>query len=156
MGGSDILSRIDDTLTFYSAGLGVDLEVPVEPSGLDRPDVDLDSSEDWRAAQRHGHVVAGERVHYHDLTGDEREAVHTWVREHGLEPSNVPIDGLLGYDAGTGEWRIRVYRRRDGKLYVGDGGEAAAIVVRRVQRRPLQWPVYGEPILMTARITCTG
>lgn len=27
---TDILSRIDDTLTFYSAGLGVDLEVPVE------------------------------------------------------------------------------------------------------------------------------
>jgi len=27
---TDILSRIDDTLTFHSAGLGVDLQVPVE------------------------------------------------------------------------------------------------------------------------------
>lgn len=35
---TDILSRIDDTLTFHSAGLGVDLEVPVayrqKPSGV--------------------------------------------------------------------------------------------------------------------------
>lgn len=140
-----LLERIDETLTYFSEGLGVDLEVPMEQPRIDMPDVDLDSAEDWRNAQRDSYPrPAGERLRYMELTADEREAVHAWVRDHGLEPSNVPVDGLLGYDTKTGEWRIRVFLMRDGKPYPGADGEIAAIVVRRAQRRPLPWPVYPD------------
>lgn len=77
-------------------------------------------------------------VDYVDLTDAEREAIHDWVRLHHLEPADIPLDGILGRDDETGEWRIRQYRRRNGSIYFEDY-EIATRVVRRVERAPLPW-----------------
>jgi hypothetical protein len=80
-----------------------------------------------------------ELVPYFELTPVERGEVHAWVRAHGLEPSNVPIDGILGRDEATSEWRIREYRTALGHKYLDSAGEPASRVVRRVERAPLPW-----------------
>ena len=80
----------------------------------------------------------GERVDYLDLTPDERELVHDWVRLHRLEPADIPLDGILERDDETGEWRIRQFRRFNGSLFL-DGEEPACRIVRRRERAPLPW-----------------
>jgi hypothetical protein len=83
-------------------------------------------------------------VPYHYLTEPEQSALHAWVADHGLNPRDVPVDGILGYDEATGEWRIRVHRRRDGKVHLGPDGEVESYVVRRRALAPLPWPVIAE------------
>ena len=83
-------------------------------------------------------------VPYHYLTEPERADIQTWIEQHGLIPRDVPISGIEAYDEATGEWRIRVHRRRDGKLRLGPDGEVESYVVRRRALAPLLWPVIAE------------
>lgn len=58
---------------------------------------------------------------------------------HGLNHRDIPIDGVLGFDEATGEYRIRQFRKRNGRFYMDDDGEIVSCVVRRVPRAPLPW-----------------
>jgi hypothetical protein len=78
-------------------------------------------------------------VPYSDLNEAQRAEVHDWVRTHGLEPADIPLDGILGTDPQTGEWRIRVWRRRNGKIYL-NGDAPASYIARRRGLAPLPWP----------------
>jgi len=83
------------------------------------------------------------RPEFKDLTDDEREAVMAWVRGHGLEPADVPENGI-SFD--NGGYTIEVYERNaNGLKYVDQLGG----VVRRLERRPaeprLPWPTRAMP-----------
>ena len=91
-------------------------------------------------ALRRAAIQSGEQLPYELLDADEREAIHDWIRLHGLAPEDIPLDGLLGRDPLTGEWRIRVYRRPvAGKLILNEAGEVDSYVVRRIPKAPLVW-----------------
>lgn len=167
---ADILDRIDEMLTFYSAGLGEELTVPVEgdpaPLPASRREVGVTVRIDAEAAinqirdalrilMPHRDIewmpLAGQRftdaqrIPYHQLNEAERLRLHAWVKLHDLDPGDVPLDGILGPDPTTCEWRIRVYRRRCGRIYLNPDGEtAASCVVRRRAKAPLPWPVWSE------------
>jgi hypothetical protein len=80
------------------------------------------------------------RPDYWTLTDDQREAIHDWLRQHDCEPADTPLDGILGCDAATGEWRIEQYLTRDGRKYLDEHGKVAKVVVRRREMAPLPWP----------------
>jgi hypothetical protein len=79
-------------------------------------------------------------VAWFDLSETEREAIQWWLREHHVDPNQTPLDGLLGYDETTGEWRIRQYCRspEGAHRYLVDG-EVATKVIRRRELLPLPW-----------------
>jgi len=76
---------------------------------------------------------------YFELTPAEREAVHGWLREHGLDPSITPAEAAWDFDRASGEWRIPQYSLRNGHPYVSLSGEVAMVTVRRVPKRPPPW-----------------
>jgi hypothetical protein len=126
---ADVVARIDETLTYYSAGLGADLSVPVEtPQAW----VDMAAHTPDRSPLLDG------RVNYLDLTEAEREAVHAWVRLHGIEPEVVPVDGAISHDRVTHEWVIECFALRDGRPY-WDGANVVRETVRRPWFAPLPW-----------------
>lgn len=165
----DVLDSIDDTLAFYSAGLGEEISVPMErhdEGWVDLSHLGADVQADpladavtvtlnteparFRAYPTRIRVVhlwtqiqvgdeAVRYVPYSALLPDEQEAIHAWLRLHGLDPSNVPLDGILGFDSTTKEWRIRLYRTRGGRKFLVDKDEIATCVVRRLSKAPLPW-----------------
>ena len=81
------------------------------------------------------------RADYWNLTDEEREAIHDWLRLHDCEPSHTPLHGLPDRDDTTGEWRIAQYLTRDdGSRYLDEHGDIAMVVVRRREIAPLPWP----------------
>lgn len=78
-------------------------------------------------------------VPYRDLSPEEREAIHEWLTEHGVDYRSVPINDPWSLDAGTNEVRIPIFLRRDGRFYLDERGEVARATVRRVMRRPIPW-----------------
>ena len=83
---------------------------------------------------------SGQPLDFLDLEPDEQEAIRGWIRLHGLDPKDVPIEGILERDNATREWRIQVYRLHDGKIRLLDDGETVDhYVVRRVEKAPLVW-----------------
>jgi catechol 2,3-dioxygenase-like lactoylglutathione lyase family enzyme len=130
---TDLVDRIDETLAYYSEGLGAELVVPVERGD---PYWTM-TSQPIKGPEFDRSLL----VRWHSLTADQREILAAWVRDHDCEPGDVPVNGgILGYDAATGEWRIRLYRRRDGRLHMAADGEPEQRVVRRVSKAPLPWP----------------
>lgn len=83
------------------------------------------------------------RVPYHRLNRDDQAALRTWVELHGCSPDDVPVDPLIEYDPTTREWRIEMYLRRDGRLFLGDDGEVARCIVRRASKAALLWRTAG-------------
>jgi hypothetical protein len=79
------------------------------------------------------------RVPYEELTDAEREAIHDWLRLHGIRPEATPVTARFEYDRATREWCVEQHRRRDGKLHVGADGEVERCVVRRLEKAPLPW-----------------
>ncbi len=78
-------------------------------------------------------------VPYLDLSGAEQEAIHDWLTEHGVDHTQVPVGISWTLDAGTGEWCIPIFPRKDGRFFLRDGDELAVETVRRVGKRPLPW-----------------
>lgn len=80
------------------------------------------------------------RTDYLDLTEAEREAIHAWVRNHGIKPSDVPIDGIR-FDDATGEWVITIaMRNAEGRQYIDHSGLLATREERRPAKPDLPWP----------------
>jgi hypothetical protein len=79
------------------------------------------------------------RVPYEELSADEREALHEWLRLHGIVHTTVPVDAPFAFDEPTGEWLITVHELRDGRPFVGPDGKAATEVLRRRELAPLPW-----------------
>lgn len=82
------------------------------------------------------------RPEFRDLTDTEREAVMTWVRNHDIDPADVPENGI-SFD--NGMYVIEVCERNaNGLKYVDQLGG----LVRRLERRPadprLPWPTRDE------------
>lgn len=81
-----------------------------------------------------------EYVEYLNLTTIAREAVHAWVRAHGINPADVPLDGIR-FDTETDEYVITVANRdAGGSKYVGDDGELSTREERRPAEPLLPWP----------------
>jgi hypothetical protein len=80
------------------------------------------------------------RPEYHKLTEAEREAIHAWVRNHGLDPADVPVDGIR-FDAVAMQWVITVaLRNANGSKYLDGDGELAVRYERRPAEPLLPWP----------------
>lgn len=78
-------------------------------------------------------------VPYMHLSPEEKEVIHGWLNEHGVDHTTVPVGDQWTLDASTNEVRIPVLLRRDGKPYLDESGEPARAVIRRVARRPIPW-----------------
>jgi hypothetical protein len=79
------------------------------------------------------------RVPYMRLTEQEREALHQWCVDHRIDYKQVPIDGLIELDPAMGEWRVEVYRARDGKHFLDVDGDIARAILRRAHKADLPW-----------------
>lgn len=79
-------------------------------------------------------------VEYLDLSDVDREAVHAWVDNHGINHKDVPLDGIR-FDTETDEYVITVYdRTASGNWYVDEHGEPVTFEVRRPAQPLLPWP----------------
>lgn len=76
---------------------------------------------------------------YLAMTDVEREAAHGWIDGLGLNHRDIPIDAPMEYDETVGEWRIMRLASRNGRHYIGEDGEIAQVVVRRVSPTPPPW-----------------
>lgn len=81
------------------------------------------------------------RVPYLRLTEAECEQVHDWLRLHQVDHRRVPLDALFDLDTVTREWRITVFKLRNGRPYLASEDEVATATVRRAERAPLPWPM---------------
>lgn len=105
-GVTDILDKIDETLTFYSAGLGAELQVPVERGFIE----DEPHGEGYRRARDAGLVV---------VIGADLERLRAAL-ERDLEAAfcrAVPVFCELALSGGV--WldeHLRIWERRDGRL----------------------------------------
>lgn len=131
----DIMADVGETLTYYSAGLCVELSVPNPVECVHKPLLVPVT----RGGAFHSVIVLRS---YLDLLCSEHEPrIMDWMRLHGLDPNEVAADGIRGYDADSGEWRIKVWRRRDGYLYIDPVTHApASVIVRRRALASLPWP----------------
>lgn len=81
-----------------------------------------------------------EYVEYLDLSDIDREAVHAWVDNHGIDHNDVPLDGIR-FDTETGEYVITVYdRAAGGNRYLNVAGSPATYEIRRPAQPLLPWP----------------
>jgi hypothetical protein len=75
---------------------------------------------------------------YHQLTEAEQHAVQAWLRAHGIDPSDVPVDGI---DSIGGQYRILVWQRTaSGKRMADQLGGPVGVYEFRPAEPALPWP----------------
>lgn len=86
-----------------------------------------------------------DHISYLDLTTDEKDQIHDWLIDHGVDYHRVPVHETFDFDQATGEWRIPLFwQDTDGRMRVDETGEdVRRVVVRRRELRPLPWPRPG-------------
>lgn len=83
------------------------------------------------------------RVPYINLSDDERQALHRWCADHGIDHTRVPIDPNITLDADDDGWHwiVEILDQRDGRSFLRDG-EIAMVTVRVPWRQDLPWRMW--------------
>lgn len=87
-------------------------------------------------------------IPYPDLSPEQRQAIHIWLRGHRVDPGRVPVYATFERDAATGEWRIPAYWvDADGRMRVDAAEDVRKVVLRRRELQPLPWPRVDVDVL---------
>lgn len=88
-----------------------------------------------------------ERIPYQALTREQKEQLHRWLTDHGIDYTRVPVWARFTFDEAASEWRIPVYWvDAEGRMRLDETGQdVRKHVVRRRELRPLPWPTYEPP-----------
>ena len=89
--------------------------------------------------------MSDNRIPYDELTFEQQEAIHAWVRRAGINPERVPAEAASIVRDGD-HWLIDVYRLgARGQVYLDPAtGKAARDVVRVPDLGELPWPTKAE------------
>lgn len=81
------------------------------------------------------------RAHYWDLDPAEKQAIHGWLTDHGIDYTRVPVEAPWEFDPAVGEWRIELFWHdaRDRVTLLPDRSDVRRVMVRRRELRPLPW-----------------
>jgi hypothetical protein len=85
------------------------------------------------------------RKPYMDLTTTERDAIHQWLDDHGVDHRHVPADTQFTYDDEAQLWTVDTFKvNAEGKHYLDGANTIARETVQFAETRPLPWPMQ-EP-----------
>lgn len=86
-----------------------------------------------------------DRVHYLELTREQKDELHRWLLDHHVDYTRVPVWARFERDDATGEWVIPLHwHDADGHMRIDETGQdVRKVTVRRRELRPLPWPTYG-------------
>jgi hypothetical protein len=82
---------------------------------------------------------------YLSMSDDEKSAADDWIREHDLDPGDVPLGAEILLDEAFNEFSFPVYPRINGVHFVREDGEVAQVRIRRVVKSLPPWALEAVP-----------